>query len=426
MEIALKILTPIWTGDMDKTSTFIIENGLLGSIRWWAEAINRGFDYASCDPTNDNDRCPSRENNKFCFSCFVFGATDRRRLFRLQVEGSDSLFQQYIPIIPNIRNRGWYYPGSGVVGDIAIKIIPLNYVFKKEYIILPINIASQWGAIGAKTQLGYGVSNLSEIPDIRIDKYFNSDLEHNPIIREKIGNQNQYPNLKYFFFAKFNFKVNSSDWWKEIDGIKNNPKLKKNDFENLGKWIEHNTIPLYPAIKNWLRYGEGKNLWITDNTYQDQRIANFLLGTIKECCYNCFTTLSKDKKNRTRFWCPNCRNSLEKSKILDKIASKIHISFAYQVDLSVWEFRIWGWIPTSKNSPLKDREDFLNKLNKSLTQRSSGFNIPWERLFGAEIEEPHLTVWREYNSPRDTVRQFDDYSDYLQSLISEKETSQNG
>ena len=327
MEITLKTLTPIWTGDIDKTSTLMIENGILGSIRWWAEAINRGFDYASCDPTNDNDRCPKKKNNnnKYCFSCFVFGATDRRRLFRLQVEGSESLFQQYIPIIPNKRNRGWYYPGSGLVGDITIKIIPLNYIFKKEYVILPISIASQWGAIGAKTQLGYGVNILNEIPNIKINEYSNSDLKHNSKMRKNVSNQDQYPDLKEMFFAKISFNAKTPDWWRQIDGIKNNHKLKKKDFENLEKWIEHNTIPLYPAIKNWLRYGKGKNLWITGNRHQDQRIANFLFGTIKECCPNCFTTLIQDRNNRKRFWCPNCRNSLEKGKVLDKIASKINV-----------------------------------------------------------------------------------------------------
>jgi len=425
MEIALTTLTPIWTGNIDKSSINIIENGILGSIRWWAEAINRGSDYTSCDPTNDDYQCPQNINNrnKYCLSCFIFGATGKRRLFKIQLEGGDSLFQQYIQIKPNRRNRGWYYPGSGIMGDISIKIIPLNRIFKNEYVTLPVSIASKLGGIGAKNQLGYGVSNLNKIPDININEYFNSELKHNPNIRKNVGNQSRYPNLKDMFFAKINFKVNSQDWWKKIDGIKNNPKLWKKNEEYYEKWIEQGTIPIYPAIKNWLRYREGKNLWNTNNNYQNQRIENFLLGTIKECCPKCFTSgngLIKDRYNSNKRWCKNCRESISKNKILDKIASKIYVSFAYRLDdYSKWEFRIWGWIPISKNSPLMGRDQFLDRFKNCLND-DSNTNKLWKKLLGSHIENLELVSWREYNSSRDNLNQIEDYYKYIGSLISEK------
>ncbi|MCW5850781.1 MAG: type III-B CRISPR module RAMP protein Cmr1 [Anaerolineae bacterium] len=43
MEIQLRTLTPIWTGGVEGTSDRLHESGLLGSLRWWYEAVVRGL-----------------------------------------------------------------------------------------------------------------------------------------------------------------------------------------------------------------------------------------------------------------------------------------------------------------------------------------------------------------------------------------------
>ncbi|MGQ9833224.1 MAG: type III-B CRISPR module RAMP protein Cmr1, partial [Candidatus Villigracilaceae bacterium] len=39
MEIQLKTLTPLWTGGIDGTTDRLHETGLIGSLRWWYEAL---------------------------------------------------------------------------------------------------------------------------------------------------------------------------------------------------------------------------------------------------------------------------------------------------------------------------------------------------------------------------------------------------
>ncbi|RLG29077.1 type III-B CRISPR module RAMP protein Cmr1, partial [Methanosarcinales archaeon] len=41
--IGIRTLTPIWTGDADGKCTEIKETGIIGSMRWWYEAIVRGL-----------------------------------------------------------------------------------------------------------------------------------------------------------------------------------------------------------------------------------------------------------------------------------------------------------------------------------------------------------------------------------------------
>ncbi len=41
LAVKIKTLTPIWTGGVDGTMDRIHETGILGSLRWWYEAIVR-------------------------------------------------------------------------------------------------------------------------------------------------------------------------------------------------------------------------------------------------------------------------------------------------------------------------------------------------------------------------------------------------
>src|SRR5438477_9479200 len=43
MEIVLKTLTPIWTGNVDRNSELVKETGLVGSLRWWYGGIVRAM-----------------------------------------------------------------------------------------------------------------------------------------------------------------------------------------------------------------------------------------------------------------------------------------------------------------------------------------------------------------------------------------------
>lgn len=49
-EVKIKTLTPIWTGDADRRNTTLREAGIIGSLRWWYEALIKGLGGTACDP----------------------------------------------------------------------------------------------------------------------------------------------------------------------------------------------------------------------------------------------------------------------------------------------------------------------------------------------------------------------------------------
>jgi CRISPR-associated protein Cmr1 len=56
MLIKIRTLTPIWTGDVNGKCAKLRETSIIGSLRWWFEAIVRGFGGYACDP-NSNRKC---------------------------------------------------------------------------------------------------------------------------------------------------------------------------------------------------------------------------------------------------------------------------------------------------------------------------------------------------------------------------------
>jgi len=53
MQIKIKTLTPLWTGDANGNCETLKETGIIGSLRWWYEALVRGLGRYACDPTSD-------------------------------------------------------------------------------------------------------------------------------------------------------------------------------------------------------------------------------------------------------------------------------------------------------------------------------------------------------------------------------------
>jgi hypothetical protein len=49
--VTIKPLTPIWTGDAQRKGDTLRETGIIGSLRWWYEALIRGLGGSACDPT---------------------------------------------------------------------------------------------------------------------------------------------------------------------------------------------------------------------------------------------------------------------------------------------------------------------------------------------------------------------------------------
>lgn len=76
----LKALTDLWTGNYQRKPDRTILTGLLGSVRWWFEALVRGLGGSACDPTADGVRCPDKQGHYVV--CELFGRTSWARKFR--------------------------------------------------------------------------------------------------------------------------------------------------------------------------------------------------------------------------------------------------------------------------------------------------------------------------------------------------------
>ena len=50
LAIQIQTLTPLWTGGIDGTCDQLHISGLMGSLRYWYEAIVRGAGGYACDP----------------------------------------------------------------------------------------------------------------------------------------------------------------------------------------------------------------------------------------------------------------------------------------------------------------------------------------------------------------------------------------
>ncbi len=433
--IHIKIKTPIWTGNIDQKSELLQSTGIMGSFRWWTEAILRGIGKYVCDPTRE-EGCPKEDKNKkyYCSACLIFGATGIRRTFRVYIDGGKSTFSgSAINIKPSRRKRGWYL-GSGIVGEMYLEITSLDRDFDESLVLLPLVIASNWGGIGAKTQHGYGVVKVENYPEISFKKFKNAIeklTNENRLSKLGIGLQQKdndaLPNLKEMFFAKIQFEANN-EWWRNVDGIKEalEPKDKKGNLikdlqernqEALTSWFKTGSVPIASAIKNWLRFGNERKLWETGNKNQDAKIESWLFGTTNRVCSTCYGEVKRDKKNPQNFWCPNCKKSLGKEETFERIASKIHISSAYVIDYDLWEFRIWGWVPKKGLPAGFNRDKFLNNLKRALSG-SGPTTVPWNKLLSNQTKNHKLKVWREFNSPRDDIMPNEsNVENYIQSLL---------
>ncbi|MGF3495937.1 MAG: type III-B CRISPR module RAMP protein Cmr1, partial [Methanothrix sp.] len=112
MEIKLKTLTPLWTGGVDQTCDRLHETGLIGSLRWWYEALVRGLGGYACDPTAEG-RCeydpkkPEPPEKQICAACYLFGCTGWARLFRLKIF-EENLNPEKIHFYTTLEaNKGW-------------------------------------------------------------------------------------------------------------------------------------------------------------------------------------------------------------------------------------------------------------------------------------------------------------------------------
>ncbi|MBC7118858.1 MAG: type III-B CRISPR module RAMP protein Cmr1 [Methanobacteriaceae archaeon] len=171
--IKIKPLTQLWTGDEQRKLEVLRETGIIGSLRWWYEALIRSLDGTACDPTNNRKK--KCEGKNHCDACELFGCSGWARKFKLDIEKSDD--------------------------EVIFKIIELKEMDDIEFGLLnkTFKIIEDYGALGGKlAEKNYGIIKIEE------NSLENFQPKKNKIKEyiKKGGATVDDPNLKRFVFIK--------------------------------------------------------------------------------------------------------------------------------------------------------------------------------------------------------------------------------
>ncbi|MCC7130142.1 MAG: type III-B CRISPR module RAMP protein Cmr1 [Anaerolineae bacterium UTCFX2] len=194
MKIILQTLTPIWTGGVDQTSDRLHETGLIGSLRWWYEALVRGLDGYACDPTSDDpeQRCQfdvkayGKTKNiedglkGVCSVCRLFGCTGWRRRFDLRASTTRSEPFWLATRDQQGKFNHWWLSqiyetekSRLAFGELMLEFTWMRgYENQHEIMEALLSLISQLGSISPKPQYGFGLvyneGSLSTIEGLSI------------------------------------------------------------------------------------------------------------------------------------------------------------------------------------------------------------------------------------------------------------------
>lgn len=287
IDLEMQTLTPLWTGAVETGKMQRIqESSILGSLRWWYEAIIRGLGGAVCNPTSDkaDERCPRSEKQQkegkqeYCDVCQLFGATGKSRGFRLRIQKGEKIPRLQDILIPSghvhvnrqgkQRVGGWYIMAESVMAnDISLQFIPLHSVSTISVLQVILLLIERHASIAAKVASGYGVIKLSARDMLSTST---SDIMQTLPADTQPSRIFVLPDIRDFFFAKIQFSEpqNNVNWWHSIEGIRqgmagsvtdtsHNPPLTKclrPISADLHRLFDYQCIPLAPAVRNWLRF----------------------------------------------------------------------------------------------------------------------------------------------------------------------------
>lgn len=255
--VTLQALTPLWTGDANGQGRRIQETGILGSLRWWYEAIIRGLGRYACDPSGDPciyDR--ELQLASICLVCQLFGCTGYGRRFRLVVDGdgdAGGLFEVRLPDPAIDDHRGWRIPARAA-GPLTLTFRPLRPdalgPFEAAALRYALTLIELFGALGAKTSHGQGVVEVTTWrawPPVMESTVWVHDVQARPA--KEAQNPVSAPNLADFVGAVtwlHSGVTSASGWWRAIplDGLSR--------FPETSRWIA--AAPAVRAqLRGWLR-----------------------------------------------------------------------------------------------------------------------------------------------------------------------------
>ncbi len=334
IKVTFNTLTPLWTGDAWRECRELKLTGIIGSLRWWFEALVRGMGYNACDSTG-NKKCKAEIkkiddileiHKNICPVCFLFGTTGWKSRFSVKIIDSSSIHSiEPIEIRTRTKNRrnSRYLSRycKGLYGKFNLEFSFDSYL-SDDFIALFVKLLqflSEWGMIGASISQGNGVCEISFEDDIK--NYVENDFTDIVLTKtNKQKNCNHCPNFQNFRFLKarilFNQKIDNillSNIWRKDSG----------DSKSLGSihdtWRDYSFLPIGFHIRDLLR-----GIWRSDNTLRHK-----LMGEMRK-------------------------------------ASNILVSHGYKISDSEIEFRIVGinignkeWENLKSNLTVNNAEEFM-------------------------------------------------------------------
>ncbi|KXS44917.1 MAG: hypothetical protein AWU58_1114 [Methanohalophilus sp. T328-1] len=239
--VEIEKVTEIYTGNAKREYTELRETGILGSMRWWYEAVIRGYGGTACDPTDTN--C---DKDSHCDACELFGCTGWARKFRFEIDESGN--------------------------TVKLKFKPLRKINTVEWALLnkTLNIIADYGAIGGK--IAEGNHGLIEIKSSDLGSY-TIDKEDLKAYLKKKGSSADNPNLSNFFF------INKPDYG-NIEGLKDECSFLKGQGPKVAKRYFYNTkngpFRYFAYAKNPSEFQRIQ--WFLDNNSISFNEGNTILG----------------------------------------------------------------------------------------------------------------------------------------------------
>jgi len=224
MEVKIRTLTPIWTGDVERECNKVKETGIIGSLRWWYEALVRGFGGYACDPTSER-RCELDQkrfkkairegksiqealDEQICPVCQLFGCTGWSRRFRLEVGGvRENDIEKGKGSTAGLKSNKTIYFKFNFLSDLSHE---QKWLFKKTLWVI-----ENYGAIGGRTTwkpdgkwgTDYGLIKIEDCGEIKkwdtpsdisqVKKW----LKENKTMLNKENNSNWF-NFKFYWIVE--------------------------------------------------------------------------------------------------------------------------------------------------------------------------------------------------------------------------------
>jgi len=309
IQVQCKPLTPIWTGDIERRGDRVRETGMIGSLRWWYEAILRGCGFYACDPSAGT--CAYEEYHglaNICLACQLFGCTGYSRRFRLEVEGEGGAGR---PLFIRLRNpgtkghKGWMVPQT-LSGPFTLKLTPLSAQgLDAGGIGLTLRLIERFGALGAKTSQGQGVVQFEGFPEVPPVADWTAQMADRPH-KGSSAQPPGAPNLQDLVGVSIALIPKEKDWWTKLS-------VQDQDLRDFRLSASSQWTPSAPVVRAMLR-AELRNL--PASTSDRHRLMGFV-----------------SKRGE-----PGCGRG-----------SQIFVTHSYRVG-DRWRMRIFGFVPNSNNS----------------------------------------------------------------------------